>query len=398
MVFVYIGLRYAGRCMVLIYLFVSCCVRALSWLSWGCASVYSRFFNRKRPILGAVKEFVANAHAGLVASEFASKAKYKVLTGKKHTVVVDGVKYCRIRALRQIDRPFGLPQVKLGDLGGFVAVSGVGAVLSHEGSCWVADEAFVAGHVSGESQVTGHAFVGVDSQVTGRSLVSDYAQVVDGAVVADSLVTDFAQVVGVSRRGLNPGFGGRAGQTRVGRYSWVSGRARVSDGVMVDRFGRVEGSAVVAGAVQVRRGSIVGGAVVLVGESALIDACGEVVDEPVNMWGCPVGFVMRPRLGEVLSFGDATANGERVFPYSGKGYVRVRESAQELANIFEVEVDLGREAEGGWAGLFDKSLGYPREVEVSRNGIPFFRDATEEDEKVREQEDYSIDRDAIDNL
>ena len=35
--------------------------------------------------------------------------KYEVLTGKKHTVVVDGVTYCRIRALRQIERPFGLP-------------------------------------------------------------------------------------------------------------------------------------------------------------------------------------------------------------------------------------------------------------------------------------------------
>ena len=343
--------------------------------------------------MGTVKEFVTTARVAVkagMAGKPMPDGKYEVLAGEKHTVVVDGVKYCRIRALRQIDRPFGLSQVEPGDLGGFVAVSGVGAVLSHEGSCWVADEAFVAGHVSGESQVTGHAFVGVGSQVTGKSLISGYAQVVDGAVVHDSLVTDFAQVVGVSRRGLNPGFGGRAGQTRVGRYSWVSGRARVSNGAMVDRFGRVEGSAVVAGAVQVRRGSIVGGAVVLVGESALIDACGEVVDEPVNMWGCPVGFVMHPRLGEVQPFSRATVNGERVFPYSGEGYARVREAAQELANIFEVEVDLGREADGSWAGSFDKSLGYPREVEVSRDGIPFFRDATEEDEKARFNEDYPI--------
>lgn len=318
------------------------------------------------------------------------KAKYEVLTGKKHTVVVDGVTYCRIRALRGFDRPFGLPPVEPGDLGGFVAVTRWGSTLSQDGFCWVADEAFVAGRVSGNSQVVGHAFIGVDSQVTGRSLVSDYAQVIDGAVVHDSLVTDFAQVVGVSKSGLNPGFGGRAGKTSVRRYSWVSGRARVSNGARVDRFGRVEGLAVVAGDVQVRRGSIVGGAVVLVGESALIDACGEVVDEPVNMWGCPVGFVMRPRLGDVQSFGEATADGERVFPYSGKGYARVREAAQELANIFEVKVDLGREVEGSWAGSFDKSLGYPREVEVSRDGIAFFRDATEEDEKARKLVDFPL--------
>ena len=314
--------------------------------------------------------------------------KYEVLTGKKHTVVVDGVTYCRIRALRGFDRPFGLPPVEPGDLGGYIGKHR--GYLGHEGSCWVADGAFVAGQVAGDAQVVGHAFIGVDSQVSGRSLVSDYAQVVDGAVVHDSLVTDFAQVVGVSKSGLNPGFGGRAGQTSVRRYSWVSGRARVSNGARVDRFGRVEGLAVVAGAVQVRRGSIVGGAVVLVGESALIDACGEVVDEPMNMWGCPVGFVMRPRLGEVQAFGEATADGERVFPYSGKGYARVREAAQELANIFGVEVDLGREVEGSWAGSFDKSLGYPREVEVSRDGIAFFRDATEEDEKARKLVDFPL--------
>lgn len=51
------------------------------------------------------------------------KAKYEVLTGKKHTAVVDGVTYCRIRALRGFDRPFGLPPVEPGDLGGFVAVT-----------------------------------------------------------------------------------------------------------------------------------------------------------------------------------------------------------------------------------------------------------------------------------
>ena len=316
------------------------------------------------------------------------KAKYEVLTGKKHTVVVDGVKYCRIRALRRFERPFGLPPVEPGDLGGYIGKHR--GYLGHEGSCWVADGVFVAGQVTGDAQVTGRAFVGAGSKVSGRSLISDYAQVIDGAEVQDSLVTDFAQVVGVSKSGLNPGFGGRAGQTSVRRYSWVSGRARVSNGARVDRFGRVEGLAVVAGDVQVRRGSIVGGAVVLVGESALIDACGEVIDEPMNMWGCPVGFVMRPRLGDVQSFGSATADGERVFPYSGKGYARVREAAQELANIFEVKVDLGREVEGSWAGSFDKSLGYPREVEVSRDGIAFFRDATEEDEKARKLVDFPL--------
>lgn len=333
--------------------------------------------------MGAVKEFVANAHAGLVASEFASKAKYKVLTGKKHTVVVDGVKYCRIRALRQIDRPFGLPQVKLGDLGGFVAVSGVGAVLSHEGSCWVADEAFVAGHVSGESQVTGHAFVGVDSQVTGRSLVSDYAQVVDGAVVADSLVTDFAQVVGVSRRGLNPGFGGRAGQTRVGRYSWVSGRARVSDGVMVDRFGRVEGSAVVGGDVQLRKGAVVTGGVTLMSERAFVDLCCEVIDEPMNMWGFPTVLVTHADgeggMHTAESFGGDAYGA--VLPYIKAEYTVGTSAAQKIADIYGVELEPG---DGGNTAIcvssYDKDAGYPRPVHVSPvTGIAYLERPTKEE-------------------
>lgn len=120
------------------------------------------------------------------------KAKYEVLTGKKHTVVVDGVTYCRIRALRQIERPFGLPPVEPGDLGGYIGKHR--GYLGYEGSCWVADGAFVAGQVTGDAQVTGRAFVGVGSKVSGRSLISDYAQVIDGAEVQDSLVTDFAQV------------------------------------------------------------------------------------------------------------------------------------------------------------------------------------------------------------
>lgn len=76
------------------------------------------------------------------------KAKYEVLTGKKHTVVVDGVTYRRIRALRRFERPFGLPPVEPGDLGGYLSVENrLGAYLGHEGSCWVADGAFSAGRL-----------------------------------------------------------------------------------------------------------------------------------------------------------------------------------------------------------------------------------------------------------
>lgn len=247
-----------------------------------------------------IKSAVVNVRAAVkagMAGKPMPDGKYEILTGEKYTVVVDGKKYCRIRALRRIDRPFGLPPIKPGDLGGYLLRDYAGMnlppYLGHEGSCWIADGAFVAGQVTGDAQVAGRAFVGAGSKVSGRSLVSDYAQVVDGAEVQDSLVTDFAQVVGVVQDGMK--FDYRSGEvaTRVFGYSCVSGRARVCNGARVYRFSRVSGSAVVAGHVLLRKGSIVNGGVVLVGEHEVIDLSGEIIDEPMNRWGFPTAVVSR---------------------------------------------------------------------------------------------------------
>lgn len=238
--------------------------------------------------MGTVKEFVTTARVAVkagMAGKPMPDGKYEVLTGEKYTVVVDGVKYRRIRALRRFERPFGLPPVEVGDLGGFVAVHR--GYLGHEGSCWVADGAFSAGQVTGDAQVTGRAFVGVGSKVTGKSLVSDFAQVIDGAWVQDSLVSDFAQVVGVV---LNHS-SGSVSNTMVFGYSRVAGRARVSGGVKVCRFSQVFGSAVVGGDVQLRKGAVVTGGVTLMSERAFVDLCSEVIDEPMNMWGFPTVLV-----------------------------------------------------------------------------------------------------------
>lgn len=160
-------------------------------------------------------------------------AKYEILNDDEHRVVIGDMRYQRIRALRRIERPFGLSPVEPGDLGGYVAMyPGSGGLdsLSNEGDCWISDEAFVSGHVSGDSQVTGHAHVGYPSTVSGKSLISDFAQVIDGAHVDESLVTGFAQVVGRNFEGLyleEPSLELLGEQTQVVNHSWVSGRARV---------------------------------------------------------------------------------------------------------------------------------------------------------------------------
>lgn len=343
-----------------------------------------------------IESTIAGIRAGLRVGVAGKRTlgKYEVLTGKKHTVVVDGVTYCRIRALRRFDRLFGLPPVEPGDLGGYLSVKkGLGTYLGHEGSCWVADGAFVAGQVTRDAQVTGRAFVGVGSKVSGRSLISDYAQVIDGAEVQDSLVTDFAQVVGVVRDSVKLEYRSGEVSTGVFGYSCVSGRARVCNGARVYRFSRVGGSAVVAGHVRLRKGSIVN-SVVLVGEHEVIDLSGEVIDEPMNRWGFPTAVVSRA--------GDEPARSVKRFsepefgcqlPFAGDGIplppidsfdCSVADSVRELAEFFGVEADTVDGSACGWAGTYDKDDGFPRGIYKCRStGIAYFAPETEEEERER---------------
>ena len=292
-------------------------------------------------------------------------SKYEILTDDKHSVTIGDTPYCRIRALRRIERPFGLPPVEPGDLGGYVALT-AGYPLSNEGNCWIADEAFVSGYVSDDSQVTGHAHVGYPSKVDGQSLISDFAQVIDGAEVTSSMVTDYAQVVGRNFEGLDKDLIFNRRQTAVANHSWVSGRARVSDGALVIRFSRVGGSSVVAGHVQLRKGAIVTGGVMLVSERGFVDLSGEVIDEPMNMWGFPTAVLLRANDDWAHSAKAFTPEEYgSVLPYWKSGYPRVREAAQEIADIYGVKLEVGDAGPGAYASSFDKEEGYPRNVQTS---------------------------------
>lgn len=312
-------------------------------------------------------------------------SKYEVLSGDKHTITVGDTTYQRIRALRRIERPFGLPPIEPGDLGGYIAtIPDYGITLSHSGSCWVADEAFVSGYISDDAQITGHAHVGYPSKVDGQSLISDFAHVIDGAEVTSSMVTDYAQVVGRNFEGLDKDLIFNRRQTSIGVHCWVSGRARVSDGAWVTRFSRVSGSAVVAGHVQLRKGSIVTGGVMLVSERGFVDLSGEAIEEPMNMWGFPTAVLLRANDDWALSakaFGDEEHGS--VLPYWKVGYPRVHEAAQEIADIYGVKLDVTDAGPGAYASSFDKEKGYPRNVQTSPvTGIEYLeRPSEEEDEE-----------------
>lgn len=346
----------------------------------------------------SMNSFVKRASAGIRA-EMSSQtktalpddtnwrnAKYEILNEEKHSVMIGDTRYQRIRALRRIERPFGLPPVEPGDLGGYVAMGTVpyGDCLSNEGDCWIADEAFVSGYVSGDSQVTGHAHVSYPSEVSGQSLISDYAQVIDGAEVSDSMVTDYAQVVGRNLWGLgfeepSPEILGE--QTAVSNHSWISGRARISDGVYVGRFSSVKGSAVVSGRIFLTNGSSIAG-VVLASERDVMIIRGEFIDEPMNMWGYPKGIVIREGDGFINTL-EALGDTDRgaVLPYYGVNYWRCAKTPQEIAKIYGIELEFHDTGNGTWASSFEKDIEEaPRKIHVSPvTGIEYFEPASKEE-------------------
>lgn len=84
--------------------------------------------SKTKTLPNAVKEFGLRASAGIretYSNEIIlnspahdwQDSKYEVLSGDKHTITVGDTTYQRIRALRRIERPFGLPPIEPGDLG-----------------------------------------------------------------------------------------------------------------------------------------------------------------------------------------------------------------------------------------------------------------------------------------
>lgn len=87
------------------------------------------------------------------------------------TKAFNGTTLHRIRALKD----FG--DVDAGDLGGWIEKE---ENLSHDGGCWVFDNAWVFGN----AQVSGDAWVSDDARVSGNAQASGYARVFGNARVA----------------------------------------------------------------------------------------------------------------------------------------------------------------------------------------------------------------------
>jgi predicted acyltransferase (DUF342 family) len=136
---------------------------------------------------------------------------------KKYKLTQDTVLYCgktlyRIRALKD----FG--NVKAGELGGYVETE---SNLSHDGDCWVYDNAYVLGN----------------ARVTDNARVYDNAEVYDKAYVYDDvIVSDNALVTGNARVYDNARISGNA---HVSGCAYIYGNAHISEKTHLRNFDEI---------------------------------------------------------------------------------------------------------------------------------------------------------------
>jgi UDP-3-O-[3-hydroxymyristoyl] glucosamine N-acyltransferase len=119
--------------------------------------------------------------------------KYELI--KEDSIEVEGRTLYRIRALKDfIKNDDDTYDVKKGSLGGYVQKE---ENLSHEGNCWVSDDAkvFDSAVVKDNALVTDVSMVFGNSMVIGSGLVTDKSKVYGFAIIQDdALVMDRAEV------------------------------------------------------------------------------------------------------------------------------------------------------------------------------------------------------------
>lgn len=221
--------------------------------------------------------------------------KYKFVD---EVVTYHGAVLHRIQALRD----FG--KVKKGDLGGWIEKE---SNLSHEGTCWVYDNA----KVFGGAVVSGSASIRDEAKVYGRAIVSDASVFGKAKVYGNATVFGKAKVFGsavvydnVFVRGNARVFGSAEvyglssvkdsacvyGEAKVFGHSCVFGNARVHGSCLVREKAIVCGQAEISGAVDVRKDAVVSDRAKIFGTAILSSASDYIVfrrwwsDDSVLTW------------------------------------------------------------------------------------------------------------------
>lgn len=156
--------------------------------------------------------------------------KYELV--KEKAITRYGKTVYPIRALKNF------ADVEKGEIGGYIESE---SNLSHEGDCWVYDNAVVCENaevkndavVKNNALVRGHAIVRDSSYVKENACVKDHAILYDNVVLRlNSCVQDYATL---------------AGSVLIHGEACIAGEATVSDNVMVTDNARVDGRALLDG-------------------------------------------------------------------------------------------------------------------------------------------------------
>ena len=164
----------------------------------------------------------------------------------------------RIKALRAFCND--VTKIKKGDIGGYVASEDN---LSHEGNCWLFDDAMVYDN----AQVSGNAFVcGIvqiygHALVTGNTFIGDNAKIFDYAVIdAHGYVCDHAQIYGHAEvRSHVHGWAEVYGHAGVQRYAYIGNHAKVYGNAVIGDSAMVVDDAKIYGNADVKGNARVGG-------------------------------------------------------------------------------------------------------------------------------------------
>lgn len=182
--------------------------------------------------------------------------------------------FYRLVALRDIPEH----GVKAGDLGGFVEE---GDILSHEGSCWIGENAMVGPFV----KVQDNAYIGGNAHVLNnfdsRSLViKENASITGNAKV-------WLRRFGAERPDESTLIAGNAqisGNAQLINVRFVLGNAKISDRAQLERCGRIIGDATISGKAKLNKGVSISGHS-LITDEALLDEGSNVTDSDVIQGG-----------------------------------------------------------------------------------------------------------------
>lgn len=153
----------------------------------------------------------------------------------------------RIKALR--DFVCDGTSVHAGDLGGYIEGEDN---LSHEGNCWIFDEAKVydSAKVYGDACVSDSAEVSAYAEVYDQAIVSEYA-VVSGLakVYGTAKVFEMAYVIGHSDVSGEVGVSGTSTviDSIANGYGYITGNSYISEGAIVSGGAYVSGDAIICG-------------------------------------------------------------------------------------------------------------------------------------------------------